>query len=200
MGGFKSHRVRTPFVSTSVGTTTKGIIIPSRKSNETCCRVSVTRTHMHACVYSIIISSSVFLGSYKQIQNAFTSQPRLHDACGTVCQSVLLSVQIVFVHTAVCTSTTVPLLPRRRLIRFGRHQIPRPLCLTESGRPACTTAEEARDALFATICYSPRISAVVRKTRPFARKIARIGISTLVSGTPNPQRSSNGGAYGMFVL
>ena len=41
--------------------------------------------------------------------------------------------------------------------------------------------------------FSLRISTFVRKTRGFKRKIARIGISTLASGTPNPQRTSNGG-------
>ena len=92
----------------------------------------------------------------------------------------VVCVQISFCRHTVCTSTTVPLLPRRRFIRFGRHQRPRPLRLTESGRPACSAAEEARDARFATLCYnSLRIStAVVRKTRAFTRKIARIGISS----------------------
>ena len=49
----------------------------------------------------------------------------------------------------VCTSTTVPLLPRGRLILIGRNLRPRLLCFTEPGRPACTAAEEACDARFA---------------------------------------------------
>ena len=145
--------------------------------------------HIHAYMYSFI--TSFFLGSYIIIQNAFTMQPKLHDACDSVCQCCVC--KIVFVNT-LCTSTTITLLPRRRLIRFGRHQEPRPLCLTESGRPACTAAEEARDARLATICYSLRITTVVRKTHAFTRKIARIVISTLVSRTPNPHSASNGGA------
>ena len=184
--------MRAPFVSTAVvGTTRKGIISPSNFSNETRCRVSVTRTYMHPCIYSFVSYYPFFLGSYMRIQNAFTTQPKLHDACDTVCLCCVY--KIVFIDT-VCTSTIAPLLPRRRLIRFGRHLRPRPLCLTQSGRPACTAAEESRDAHFATVCYSLRISTVVRKTRAFTRKITRIGISTHVSGTPNPQRTSNGGA------
>ena len=52
----------------------------------------------------------------------------------------------------LCTSTTALLLQRRKLIRFGRNQRPRLICLTEPGCPACTVAEEARDARFPTIC------------------------------------------------
>ena len=119
---------------------------------------------MHAPMYWIINSSS-FLGGDINIQNTFTTQRNLHDACDTaVCQSVLCY-KVVFVDT-VCTFTAVPLLPRR-FTRFGRHQIPRSVCLTESRRSACTADVEARDAHFAIICYSLRFPTVVCKTRAF---------------------------------
>ena len=125
--------------------------------------------HIQAYMYSFMGSSSFFLGGYIRIQNAFTTQPKLHEACDTVCQCC--AYKIGFVDT-VCASITGPLLPRRRLVRFGRHQRSRPPCLTRSGRLACTAVEEVRDARFATICYSLRISTVVHKTRAFTRKIA----------------------------
>ena len=59
---FESHRVLTPFVPTTVVTTRKGMTMPSRVSNETCCRGSLSRTYMHAC--SFITYSFFFLGSY----------------------------------------------------------------------------------------------------------------------------------------
>ena len=61
----------------------------------------------------------------------------------TLCLPVLLCVHIFF-----RTSTTVPLAPRRSRVRFGHI---RPLCPTESGRPACTAAKEARDVRFEII-------------------------------------------------
>ena len=103
---------------------------------------------IHACMYSFI--TSLFLGSYIKTQNAFTTQPKPHDACDTVCQCCVHK-KNVFVDT-VCTSTTVPFLPRRRLIRFGRHQIPRPLCLTESGVPASSAVESRGCVLYRGYC------------------------------------------------
>ena len=90
----------------------------------------------------------------------------------------------------------VPLLPRRSLVRLGRNRTPRLLFSTDPGHPACTAAEEARDARLATILYyaSLRISILFGKSRAFTRKIARIGSSTPVSATLNPQRTRNGGA------
>ena len=78
----------------------------------------------------------------------FTTQPNLHVACNVILPAASQKKII----DNVCTSTTVPLLPRRTLVRFGRNQKTRFLCLTECGRPACTAAEEARDAGFVTIC------------------------------------------------
>ena len=120
--------------------------------------------HVYAYMYSFINSSFTFLGSCIIIQNAFTTQRKLHDAYDAVCRCC--EHKSVFVDT-VCTSTTAPLLPRRRLIRFGRPQWPRPPCLTEFGHPACTAAERARHARFVNECYTLRISTVVRKTRAF---------------------------------
>ena len=70
------------------------MIIPSRVSNETCCRVSVTRTYIHVYMYSLI-TSSFFQGNYIRIQNAFTTQPKLHDACDTVCQCFVYKIVLV---------------------------------------------------------------------------------------------------------
>ena len=107
--------------------------------------------HIHAYMYSFI-TSSFFLGSYKIIQNTFTTQPKLHDVCDTVCRYGVYN--IVFVDP-VCTSTTVPLLPRRRLIRF-RATLETPSSLPYGvWSPGAHSSREARDARFATI-YMPK--------------------------------------------
>ena len=117
-------------------------------------------------MYSFITYSSISLGSCLRTQNALTAQQQNYGACSTVCQCLVYNFDLI---DTVCISTTVP------LSRFRRHQRPRPLFLTEAGQLACTATEEARDARFATIRYSVRISIVVGKVRAFTRQIDSIG-------------------------
>ena len=100
--------------------------------------------HRQAYMHSFT-KSSFFLGCHAIVQTALATQPKLYDACDTVRQSVLLSVQNCLGGHR-CTYTTVPLVPRRNLVRFDQHRIIIPLCLTESGRPACTDCTQLRSS------------------------------------------------------
>ena len=135
-------------------------------------------------------------------QYQMTSTRRCHCFCIIMRLTIVIQIDVNNYHCCcllranqknivdtVCTSTIVT--SSRGVdsvdIRYAVYSAVRSLVVPRAQQP-----KELVTLVFRTCARIRTPTFFERKTRAFTREIARIGISTFVSGTHNPQRTSNG--------